>query len=426
MDSSHRGRARALAGSLALTLLLATCSSGSTSSEGADEGGGAAADAAEATTTTTALAPFDGDDFYATPEPLPEGDHGTLVRFAEADEVEVPGGTAYRIMYLSESLEGDPIVVTGIASVPTAEAPDGGRPQITVSHGTTGIADECAPSKDPARTEFSLVSGTLGDEFLVAATDYEGLGTPGRHPYLVGESEGRSSIDALLAARQLPGAEGGDRFAIAGYSQGGHGALWTSQVAAEWAPDIEVVGTFAGAPASEIDVILAAAPYLPQAGFAYMVVAGFGAAYPEATAESYLTPEGVELLDAVDEGCAQDTFAAVAGKSPRDLIREDAPGSELWTTLAEENNGGTEKTNDAPTIVIHSEQDGTVPPAFSEMLLERMCGLGQVVERRMLPTGGHGDAAIPAYDLALDWIEARFADEPPADGPTAVTDSCPG
>jgi pimeloyl-ACP methyl ester carboxylesterase len=406
-------RRRAVAGSLALALLVASCSSSSGSDGGADDAASPSTTTEATTTTTTALEPFEGDDLYATPEPIPAGDHGALLRFAEAEDVDVPGATAYRIMYLSESLEGDPIVVTGIASVPNAEAPEGGRPAITISHGTTGIADECAPSKDPARSEFSLTAGSVGDEYLVAATDYEGLGTPGRHPYLVGESEGRSSIDALLAARQLPGADAGDRFAIAGYSQGGHGALWTSQVAAEWAPDLEVVGTFAGAPASEIDVILAAAPFLPQAGFAYMVVAGFGAAYPEATADSYLTPEGVELLDAVDEGCAQDTFAAVAGRSPRDLIREDAPGSQLWTELAKANNAATEKTNDAPTIVIHSEQDATVPPAFSGMLLERMCGLGQVVERRMLPEGGHGEAAIPAYEIALEWIADRFAPSPP-------------
>lgn len=397
----------------AVLTALAVAAAGCTSSSGDRSSGTTSTrDQAASTTSTTALAPFTGDDFYAVPDPLPSGDHGTLIRYQELDDYDLAASTAYRIMYRSESLGGDPIAVTGVAVVPDGEAPAEGRPMITISHGTTGIADECAPSKNPKVTEISLVGKALSPTFLIAATDYEGLGTPGRHPYLVGESEGRSSIDALLAAGQLPDADPGKRFAIAGYSQGGHGALWTSQVAAEWAPELEVVGTFAGAPASEIGVILAAAPFLPQAGFAYMIVAGFGAAYPEATADTYLTPEGVDLLDAVDTGCAQATFAAVAGKSPKDLILPDA-FTGTWKDLAAANDGGTEKTNDAPTLVIHSKGDGTVPLAFSQRLLDRMCANDQVVERRLIDAGGHGPAAPAAYDQAMAWVKARFSTSSP-------------
>lgn len=409
---------------LGALLVLAACSGtseeASTTGEAATTteattGGGdeADADASPAERVPESFDAADGGDFYAVPDPLPAGAHGDLVRYEELD-LEVPGATAYRIMYLSESLAGEPIAVTGLASVPTAAAPADGRPMVTISHGTTGIADECAPSKDPTQNEFTLVSGTMADTHLIAATDYEGLGTPGRHPYLVGESEGRGSIDAILAAGQLPDADAGTKLAIVGYSQGGHGAIWTNQVAAEWAPELEVVGTFAGAPASEVDVILAAAPYLPQAGFAYMIVAGFEAAYPEADADDFLTPQGAELLDAVDVGCTEDTFAAVAGYSPADLIQPDAAQTEPWRTLAEANDAGTAKTNDAPTLVIHSTGDGTVPLAFTEMLQERMCGLGQVIERRLIDAGGHGPAAIPAYEQAFTWLEQRFADDAPA------------
>jgi hypothetical protein len=36
------------------------------------------------------------------------------------------------------------------------------------------------------------------------ATDYPGLGTPGVHAYLMGESEGRAVLDSVRAARNLP------------------------------------------------------------------------------------------------------------------------------------------------------------------------------------------------------------------------------
>ena len=339
-------------------------------------------------------------------ENIPATTSASIVLFNVPNATSLQTGYS-QIMYTSESIAGDPIVVTGIASVPTADAPDDGWPMITISHGTTGIADECAPSKDPKLSEFSMTARSVGDRFLIAATDYEGLGTPGRHPYLVGESEGRSSIDALLAARQLPDAHGGTRFATAGYSQGGHGSLWASQVAADWAPDLDLVGTFAGAPASEVGLILAAA-------------------YPdEADPADFLTPKGVELLDAVDTGCATDTFKAIAGIPVEELIKPDA-FSGAWRDLALAQDAGQEKTNDAPVLIIHSTGDGTVPLIFTQALEKRMCANGQAVERRLIDGGGHGAAAVPAYQQALPWIEARFSGDGPLEGDpaTAVTNDC--
>jgi pimeloyl-ACP methyl ester carboxylesterase len=381
------------------------------------------------TTTTDAAAAFEpeafegGGDLYAVPEELPDAPHGTLLRYQEMTDYTTPGSTAYRILYLSTSLEGDPIAVSGMASVPTAAAPEDGRPLLTIAHGTTGIADACAPSKEPTRSEMTLARIGLGDRFLIAATDYEGMGTPGRHPYLVGASEGRSAIDAIVAAGQLPEADPGDRLAIAGYSQGGHGALWTNEVAAEWAPELEVVGTFAGAPASEIGVLLAAAPRLPQAGFAFLVIAGIAAAYPEADPAQILTPKGLDLLDAVDEGCVRDVFAAVATSPVQELIQ---PTTEPWSAFAGAQDAGQRKTNDAPVLIIQSRQDTTVPPFFAEQVTGRMCANDQVVELRWYEEGGHTESAIPAYREALPWLEARFAGDDAGDGDptTAVTSTC--
>ena len=48
-----------------------------------------------------------------------------------------------------------------------------------------------------------MVQTLLDAGYVVAATDYEGLGTPGLHPFLVGESEGRSVLDAARAAHRV-------------------------------------------------------------------------------------------------------------------------------------------------------------------------------------------------------------------------------
>jgi pimeloyl-ACP methyl ester carboxylesterase len=407
----------AVAALAVLAPLAAGCSGSTSSATGAGQAGRSTT--VVATPTTAPLAPFAGDDFYAVPDPLPTGPHGTLIRYQRSPGYQLGGTVTYRIMYLSESVAGKPIAVTGTASVPTAAAPKGGRPMVTIAHGTTGIGDDCAPSKHPQATELTLVGRRLATRYLLAMSDYEGLGTPGRHPYLVGESEGRSVVDAIVAAGQLPNAHPGRKVAIAGYSQGGHGALWAAQVAAAWAPKLDVVGTFAGAPASEVGVILAAAPRLPSAGFAYMVVAGIAAAYPEADPADFLTAKGVAVLREVDESC-HGVFAATAGIPVDQLVKPNGMADPAWDRLAHAQDAGQRKTSDAPTLIVHSTGDHLVPLAFSELVAKRMCANGQVVERRLIDGGDHTPAAIPAYDLAIPWIEARFA----ADPPTPV-DSCP-
>jgi hypothetical protein len=392
---------------------LASCSNDTDASTASTTSSPEGSTTAPATTGTTAVVAEEhtGGDFYAVPDPLPSAPHGTLLRFEEVTPAVAEGATTYRILYLSESVAGDPIAVSGTALVPDAPAGPDGRRLLTIAHGTTGIADDCAPSKDPG-SELLLMGGPVEAGWLVAMSDYEGLGTPGRHPYLVGPSEGRGVIDAILAARSLPNADAGDQLAIAGYSQGGHGALWANEVAAEWAPDLDVVGTFAGAPATELDVILGAAPNLPAlSGFAFMMIAGMHQAYPEADLDALLTEEGVEALDTVDEGCARDVIGAFATREGGPLIRPDGPASEDWKALAAENNPGNVATED-PILIIHSDTDQVVPPTLSALLLNRLCSVGQAVERRVVTRGGHSEAAPPSYLDGLAWLTDRFEGEP--------------
>jgi Secretory lipase len=362
---------------------------------------------------------FDGGDFYAAPDPVPDDEHGTLMRYQPVDGLDVGGATAWRIMYVSESLEGEPIVVTGTALVPAGEAPTGGRPVLTIAHGTSGIADECAPSKHPAATELSLMGPFVDAGYLVVLSDYEGLGTPGRHPYLVGESEGRGVLDAALAARQLPDADAGDQLSIFGYSQGGHGALFAGQLAANRAPDYELVGTVAGAPATELPIIFGAAGSLPIAGFLYMIIAGFAEAYPDADPALVLTPAGEAELPQVDRGCVSDVIRHFAGTPNAELLKPGFADVAPWADLEVANDPGRVAT-DSPILIVHSAADDVVPAPLSQVLVQRMCAEGQVVERRVYDKGQSHVQAVPdAVSDAFAWLQQRAAGDEPVSTCTA-------
>ena len=397
---------------LAIVLAAAAC--------GGDDGSPAlSGESAERTgdTTTTTIAEtlaYDGDDdgFYEPPDPPPGGEPGDLLRYQEVD-TDLPG-TLYRVLHLSESVQGDPIAVSGVVVVP--DGVGDAAPVLTWAHGTTGIADVCAPSKDPGDAA-SLAPAFLERGWVFAATDYEGLGTPGRHPYIVGPSEGRGVLDVVRAAAQLPDAPATGEVVVWGHSQGGHAALFAGELAADWAPELDVVGVVAGAPASELPLIVAALANGPFQGYLAMGAAGINAAYPEADLSLVMTEEAQEMLSVVDEECAGGVHEAFS-LPYEDFSVADPATVEPWASLLLENDPGHVKT-EIPILVIHGEADEQIPVAASALLLERVCGLGQVIERRTYPGLGHAEVIGPSFADMLTWMDARVAGEP-----VTVT-SCP-
>lgn len=151
-------------------------------------------------------------------------------------------------MYHSRDAQDRDRAVTGILTYPTATPPDGGWPVVSLANGTVGLASPCALSRR------GRAAPTFGVEGVGVVTDYIGLGPVGElHPYLSRPSEGHSVIDAVRAARNLAEAGAGTRWLAIGHSQGGHGALSAHELAEEYAPELELLGTVSLAPAALFD-----------------------------------------------------------------------------------------------------------------------------------------------------------------------------
>ncbi|MET0904058.1 MAG: alpha/beta fold hydrolase [Acidimicrobiales bacterium] len=357
-----------------------------------------------------------GEDLYALADDFEPGEPGEVIAVQEVAGDAALEGTVLRVLYHSESLEGEDIAVSGAIIVPDGPAPSGGRPVLSWAHGTTGIADQCAPSLDPSRAGPALAAPFLERDMVFVATDYEGLGTPGRHPYIAGESEARGTLDIVRAARQLSARTGAsDRAVLWGHSQGGHAVLFANQVAREWAPELDVVGTVAGAPPSHLPLIADALRDSPYRFYLGMVAAGWSAAYPDADLSLVLTPLGIELLAQVDEKCAGELAEAWSSHDYDELVSRDPNDVEPWATLLVDNDPGFE-VGASPVLIIHGENDEQIPLISSELLVDRMCGVGQTVHRRTYPGATHSGAIGASMSDMLEWIDARLAGtEAPSD-----------
>lgn len=187
--------------------------------------------------------------FYNTPSSIPSNAPGTVLRF-ETMNAPFPESQAWRVLYTSTGIDGEPIAVSGMVFAPTGPIPPGGRPVVSWAHPTTGIDDQCAPSRSPKPyDDVQGLADFLNLGWVVVATDYQGLGTDGMHPYLVGASEAQGTIDVVRAARNMDEAGASSNYFVFGHSQGGQAALFAGQMASTYAPELQLLGVAAAAPA---------------------------------------------------------------------------------------------------------------------------------------------------------------------------------
>ena len=130
---------------------------------------------------------------------------------------------------------------------------------VTWAHGTTGLGDAACPSAqpDPVReltVYFSTEStqsidygvpglqGFIDEGWIVCATDYHGLGTPGMHHYTVNRTNAIDAVSIVHASRAMDiGA--GTQFGCMGWSQGGGAAVAAAELDAALYGELTLVGT---------------------------------------------------------------------------------------------------------------------------------------------------------------------------------------
>ena len=363
--------------------------------------------------------------FYKTPS-LAGKKAGTLLK---SQKVAAPSvdGTVYRVMYVSETVSGQATAVTGLVVVPKTAAPKSGYPVVSWGHGTNGMTDECAPSLEPSKID-SLANGLLANNWLITASDYQGEGTPGLHPYLAGVVAAQNTIDIVRAAEQLPSVDVSKNYVVWGHSQGGQTAMYAHNIAPKYAPELTLKGVVAGAPPSQFDLIY---DYLKTSKYRYyllMSAGGLNAAYGDKAAplDKVLTPKGIALLDELDKGCSDylsKTLGAVSIDETNLANPFDVPE---WKKLFLANDPKNfTSTNDIPLLIIHGGADEQIPTVSSQLLTTKLCGLGQGMQRWVYPGQSHsGVIATSATDM-VDWMKARFAGGPVSadSAPSGQTDT---
>ena len=366
--------------------------------------------------TVSWLQPADPDDFYAPPADLDQREPGALLRSERLTDGLPDGVRGWRVLYRSTDGEGTATAVSGMVLVPE-ERPDAPRPLISMVHGTTGFAERCAPSLSPRPlARLPGAEQALSAGYAIAATDLPGLGTPGPHPYLIGDVSAHAVLDGARAATALAAVDP-DRHAIWGFSQGGHAALFAGAAARSYAPELALDGVVAFAPPTDLNSLLD----LSQGtvvGTLLLVNAAvaWSELFDDLHLEDLIAEDSLDSARELGARCLDGPSLPVATLGSIQLRGDveplDPERTARWVELLEENSP-TEPLA-APLLVLQGEADFVIRPEVTEAHVAERCERGEPVELRMVPAAEHLTVVWRTAEDALTWTEDRFAGRPVA------------
>ncbi|MBV7260391.1 alpha/beta fold hydrolase [Erythrobacter crassostreae] len=358
--------------------------------------------------------------FYEYAQSLSHGP-GKLLRREplEAKQSLANAGTNLRLLYTAtDGLANDGILpVSGVLYLPKGEAPEGGWPLMAWTHGTVGVADICAPSWNGRQEQDQeYLNRFLAEGYAIVASDYQGLGTKGTHPYLATRPAAYSNLDIIRAvtAGDFPISE---KVALFGQSQGAGAAIATADYAAIYAPEIDIVG-----------VVATGAPYLtpqvvqflerlqqpdrvdPLLGYTFLAMTLVQQVDPSFVMRDYITDEAWPIANRVSDACYAEIKTLVSdAQLTRRKSFAQSPSLPLRQGFARM--GYPTLGLKAPLFLGTGGLDRDTPPQMQATLARDLCAKGTKVTSVLYPELNHREVVPYSPIDSIPFVKAAFAGE---------------
>lgn len=383
--------------------------------------------------------------FYDPPATLPAA-NGALVRSEPLPlALSLPGidgplpGTATRLMYKSTDADGQPVAVTGAYIEPTPGWSHGGaRPLVALGPGTLGQGDQCSASmglEHPLSLRDDSVSVGYEDLAIyrllaagvaVVVTDYVGLGATDRvHTYVNRVDEGHALLDAARAAHQVTGASitSASKVGLYGYSQGGGASAGAAELQPSYAPDLNVVGAYSGAPPANLGDVTKAIDGSELTAAIGWALNGFLRYHPELKPilDAHINATGQAALDDVKTRCIGDAILAYGGRHTTGWTTDGRSVSDIIASepaaqaVVDQQRIGTIKPA-VPVRIATGVADNLVPHKQARQLAVDWCAKGANVDYNAVvipsvadPLLNHLAPFVADQGNAISWMTDRLA-----------------
>lgn len=321
-----------------------------------------------------------------------------------------------RILYSSTNgIDGKtPVAVSGLLFLPKGKPPDGGWPLLAWAHGTTGMADICAPSwtGESLRVK-ALLNTWLAHGFAIVETDYQGLGTPGPHPYMAVRPAAYDVLDSVRAAQHAFPAIG-KKVVLAGYSQGAGAVIGAGALQPSYAPDLDIRGIVAtGVPYTTPETLRTMrqdTANQPSYTLMYPLYLGLMAQQsdPALKASDMFSEKALPLFELTRSACVWQLALEALGSG---LTRTESVKEGYYKAI-EANLPLLEYpslTLAAPLFIGMGEEDVDAPTRLQLEFVKKVCATGTKVEAHLYAGYTHYQALTKSQPDAVRFAESVLA-----------------
>lgn len=288
----------------------------------------------------------------------------------------------YKITYKTPAPDGSQTTASGLVAMPTE--PTEPVAMVSYQHGTRFDRND-VPSRNNEKNHMYIAAFASSAGFMTVMPDYLGLGDSPLplHPYVQAETLASSSVNMLLAAKELAAVVNypiSEKLFLAGYSEGGFATMVMFELLAKDYPQLPVSAVAAGSapydwyetmdfvllkPGARATAYGAYFFYSMQTythywdGFAEIFVAPYDTLIPQLFDGFHTTADILKALPADPQMILQPSF-----------IQAILTGSDSHTTTLIENFNHYAFTPTAPLLLVGTKGDHDVPYHGAEMAYE--------------------------------------------------------
>lgn len=379
----------------------------------------------------------DSDPFYQPPQGFQHALPGTVLRSREVELAFlglIPQPfTATQLLYRTTDRHGAPEATATTVLVPADRDRTRRYPVLSYQCAIDAATRRCFPSYalrrhakavgSFAQLELIMIAAVLTEGWAVSIPDHEGPNGRWGAPY----EPGYCVLDGIRAALSTERLDlpADASVGLWGYSGGGLATAWAAEVAADYAPELNIVGAALGSPVGDLGNTFRRLNGTFFSGLPAVMIAALAHIYPELdeVIEEHATAEGRALLDALETMTTAGAVIRMRHKSLAPYI--DQPLDEILSLPAvqhvfEDTKLGA-KVPTPPVLLVQAVYDEVISVEHIDHLADAYAGGGAALTYHRDRLSEHILLHPLSAPMVLQWLRDRFAGRPVADRPVRTS-----
>jgi alpha-beta hydrolase superfamily lysophospholipase len=371
------------------------------------------------------------DPFYVPPAGFEHSRPGTVLASRDVElaflGLITQKLTATQLLYRSTDLNGLPQAAVTTVVAPADRPAGSAGPILSYQCAIDAVAGRCFPSYALrrgakavgaiAQFEFLLVAAALAEGWAVSIPDHEGpqgiWGAPYEPGYHVLDGlRAALNHDALNLSADAP-------IGLWGYSGGGLATAWATEVYADYAPELNVVGAALGSPVGDLGHTFRRLNGTIFSGLPALVVAALARVYPDLdrVITEHVTDEGKAMLHSISEMTTSRAVLRMLRKDMDTLV--DQPLEQILNSPEVRHVFDSIKLGTAapsvPVLIVQAVHDQLISVEDIDELADVYSAGGTDVTYHRDLLSEHLLLHPLSAPMTLRWLRDRFAGRPLSD-----------